>query len=243
MAWRLAPMIGLLAGLAPAAAYAQTDIDQGKTPAQMFASDCAVCHKAPRGLAKGRNSLMLSSYLREHYTTGREQAAALAAYVLGAGNGPAEPATQGRGQKPAAERAKAAEESKGPARARLPGKPEERGSATAKLQRPADADAKPDEEPDSGEGLNTSNPARRPAVRREVQPATATRGRGKDTPAATAVREPAAVVAEPTSTEARTTETRTPEISPPPSPARSAAAPLSTEPEENSTVPRDNIPD
>ena len=234
MAWRLAPMIGLLAGLAPAAAYAQTDIDQGKTPAQMFASDCAVCHKAPRGLAKGRNSLMLSSYLREHYTTGREQAAALAAYVLGAGNGPAEPATQGRAQKPAAERART-EEPKGPARARLPGKPEERGSATA--------NAKPDEEPDSGEGLNASNPARRPAVRRELQPATATRGRGKDTPAATAVHEPAAVVAEPTSTEARTTETRTPEISPPPTPAQSAAAPVSTEPEENSTVPRDNIPD
>ena len=201
----------------------------------MFASDCAVCHKAPRGLAKGKNSLMLSSFLREHYTTGREQAAALAAYVLGAGNGPAEPATQGRGQKPAAERAKATEEPKGPARARLPGKPEERGSATA--------NAKPDEEPDSGEGLNASNPARRPAVRRELQPATATRGRGKDTPAATAMHEPAAVVAEPTSTEARTIETRTPEISPPPTPARSAAAPVSTEPEENSTVPRDNIPD
>ena len=32
----LAPMIGLLAALAPAMAHAQTNIDQGKTPAQIF---------------------------------------------------------------------------------------------------------------------------------------------------------------------------------------------------------------
>ena len=64
---RFAPMIGLLAALAlgcvPAMAHAQVNIDQGKTPAEIFASDCAACHKTTRGLANGKNSLMLSSFL------------------------------------------------------------------------------------------------------------------------------------------------------------------------------------
>ena len=46
---RLAPTIGLAAGLAaamfPALARAQVNIDQGKSPAEIFANDCAACHK------------------------------------------------------------------------------------------------------------------------------------------------------------------------------------------------------
>ena len=84
MTRRLAATIGLLAGLAPAWAYAQTNIDQGKTPAQIFASACAECHKATRALASGKNSATLTDFLQEHYTTSRGQAAALAAYVLSA---------------------------------------------------------------------------------------------------------------------------------------------------------------
>src|SRR5271170_1291816 len=79
----LAPAIGLLAVLAPAMACAQTNLDQGKSAAQIFAAACAECHKAPRPLANGRNSAALTDFLREHYTTSRDQAAALAAYVLG----------------------------------------------------------------------------------------------------------------------------------------------------------------
>ena len=104
---RLAPYrlgIGGRAAMIPAMARAQTNIDQGKPPSEIFANDCAVCHKTTRGLANGKNSFMLSGFLREHYTASREQAAALAAYVLGAGgSGPA----QAPGQKPGPERAKA----------------------------------------------------------------------------------------------------------------------------------------
>ncbi len=101
---RFLPMIGLAAalvfGLVPAPARAQVNIDQGKPPSEIFESDCATCHKSARGLADGKNSLMLSGFLREHYTASREQAAALAAYVLGAGG--SAPAAQ----KPGTEHAK-----------------------------------------------------------------------------------------------------------------------------------------
>jgi hypothetical protein len=67
------------------------DLNEGKTPAQMFASDCAVCHQKPQGLAKGRNAGQLSTFLRQHYTTGVEQARAVAAFLTSGGNerGPA----------------------------------------------------------------------------------------------------------------------------------------------------------
>jgi hypothetical protein len=79
-------------------AQAQTNIDQGKSPAEIFANDCATCHKSARGLANGRGSSGLASFLVEHYTASKDQAAALAAYVMGAGGGEAAP----RGPKPAA---------------------------------------------------------------------------------------------------------------------------------------------
>ena len=95
----VAPAIGLFMGLLPAMAQAQTNIDQGKSPAEIFANDCATCHKSARGLANGRGSSGLASFLVEHYTASKDQAASLAAYVMGAGGGEAAPAT--RGPKPA----------------------------------------------------------------------------------------------------------------------------------------------
>jgi len=84
--------IGVLAALAalgigPAAAQ---DFTAGKTPAQLFQSDCTACHKSPAGLAKGRDARGLTSFLKEHYTTKEESAAALAGYLAGSGPGPAE---------------------------------------------------------------------------------------------------------------------------------------------------------
>jgi hypothetical protein len=95
----VAPAIALFVGLLPAMAQAQTNIDQGKSPAEIFANDCATCHKSARGLANGRGSSGLASFLVEHYTASKDQAAALAAYVMGAGGGEAAPA---RGPKPGA---------------------------------------------------------------------------------------------------------------------------------------------
>jgi hypothetical protein len=57
------------------------DINEGRTPAQVFATDCGVCHKSVQGLAKDRSPNALTSFLRQHYTTGIQQAGALAAYL------------------------------------------------------------------------------------------------------------------------------------------------------------------
>jgi len=214
---RIAATIGLILGLAPAAALAQVNLDQGKTAAQIFASDCATCHKAPRGLGAGKNSLMLSSFLREHYTASKEQAASLAAYVLGAGGGgEAAPAAQNHGLKPATATATATdrakiEEPKLPTRAGHPNaKPEEPAPATAKLQEP-----KSEEEPSM--------------LRRE--PPNGARGRRKEPEGTPAAQEPAAVVAQPAAAPAEES-----------SPAAAGSA-ASAEPGEAAPVPRDDIPD
>jgi mono/diheme cytochrome c family protein len=180
---RLAAAIGLVAGLGPAMAHAQTNIDQGKTPAQIFANDCAACHKPTRALANGKNRFALTEFLREHYTTSREQAAGLAAYVLGAGFG----------AKPANEPPKST-------------KAEEETPAAAKQQKPTEEAAKPEEEPAAAEDPNSNPPGRRPAAgrndRRQAN-TTATRDRRRG---AEPVREDAAggesPLAEPASTSA-----------------------------------------
>jgi len=84
--------IGFLAVLAPAMAHAQTNIDQGKSASQLFANGCAECHKAPHALAKGKSAATVAEFLREHYTTGRDQAAALAVYVVSSRDTVASPA-------------------------------------------------------------------------------------------------------------------------------------------------------
>jgi hypothetical protein len=75
--------IGFAAALAIAPAFAE-DFTAGKTPAQLFHSDCSTCHQSPNGLVKRRGNVSeLTAFLREHYTTKSETAAALAAYVSG----------------------------------------------------------------------------------------------------------------------------------------------------------------
>jgi hypothetical protein len=126
----VAPAIGLIVGLLPAMAQAQTNIDQGKSPAEIFANDCATCHKSARGLANGRGSSGLASFLVEHYTASKDQAAALAAYVMGAGGGEAAPATRGPKPTSAPDRNRASAEPATPATpptpaTRTPGKPDQ----------------------------------------------------------------------------------------------------------------------
>jgi hypothetical protein len=166
---RLAPTLSVVAALAlamvPAMARAQTNIDQGKPPSEIFANDCAVCHKTTRGLANGKNSLMLSGFLREHYTASREQAAALAAYVLGAGG--SGPAAQAPGQKPGPERAKAAVEE--PKNAAHPTR--ESVKPAAVMATPA-ADATPNsgQAPDAEAPSQDANPTTSAAAPAESQP-------------------------------------------------------------------------
>jgi hypothetical protein len=95
-------VLGSVMVFASAAAPAQ-DFTAGKTPAQLFSSDCAECHRSPNGLARNRDVRTLASFLREHYTTKSETAGALAAYVAGfAGSGAA--AVRNRGSAAASER-------------------------------------------------------------------------------------------------------------------------------------------
>lgn len=239
MNWRLAPGMGLIALLAPAIAHAQTNLDQGKSASQIFAAACAECHKAPRGLANGRSSAALTEFLREHYTTSRDQAAALAVYVLGGrGTEPVGAAAQGKGQKPAAERAERstplAEESKEPKEPK-PNKRQTRQSKPEEgIRTEAKSDAKPEVKPDIEPG-----PGERPAN-------AATRGRHKEPrtrqypvdPSGVA-RVPAAIVVEP------------PSAPPSPEAAPAATPPAALEPAatgdaasgESAPVPRDHIPD
>jgi len=70
-----------IAFVAPAGAE---DFTAGKTPAQLFRSDCSDCHAQPAGLLKRRRAISdLTEFLREHYTTKAESAAALATYLAG----------------------------------------------------------------------------------------------------------------------------------------------------------------
>ncbi|WP_426616175.1 hypothetical protein [Bradyrhizobium sp. McL0616] len=57
------------------------NLDAGKSAEKLFADGCANCHRSPRGLAKGRFSLTLSWFLKDHYATSSDTAKALAAYL------------------------------------------------------------------------------------------------------------------------------------------------------------------
>jgi mono/diheme cytochrome c family protein len=105
MAWRGQAALGaaILALFFASQAGAQENLDSGKTPAQLFASDCAICHKSPTGLSKAGNRLGglrgLQGFLQEHYTASREAAAAIAAYIQATDRGPS-PAEHKRTAKP-----------------------------------------------------------------------------------------------------------------------------------------------
>jgi hypothetical protein len=83
-------LLGLGAILALASGTAQAEnLDAGKSAPALFAATCAACHSSPRGLAKDRGSYGLASYLQEHYTSGPQTAASLAAYLIAnAGSAP-----------------------------------------------------------------------------------------------------------------------------------------------------------
>jgi hypothetical protein len=85
-------------GLSAGSALAQEDLNRGKTPAQLFASDCAECHRNPRSLGNRENANTLAGFLRVHYTASRESAVAIAAYLVSLGpdprSGSGRPATQ-----------------------------------------------------------------------------------------------------------------------------------------------------
>jgi hypothetical protein len=232
-----------LAALAPPA-LAQVNIDQGKAPGQMYDSDCAACHKSIRGLANGRSSSALASFLAEHYTSSSKEAASLAAYVLGSGGGVGTPAaTHPPKLKPDTTSASAEEpkdrepkerEAKRPGKPDVPAKPDAKPDvkpdgqqgAGPKPQRPTSAGTKPDGEQQTA----VAEPGKPIPGRREPNTGTAARTRGQTTPPAAP--KPITVMIAPSPR-----QTPTPAVSPTPS------EPAELLPGAEAPVPRDNIPD
>ena len=68
---------GVLAILVASSALPQGNIDAGKSPAQMFADTCSNCHRRPSDLKRGASA----GFLRQHYTPGAQEAAAMASYL------------------------------------------------------------------------------------------------------------------------------------------------------------------
>ena len=69
----------MLAVLVASSALPQGNIDAGKSPAQMFSDTCSNCHRRPSELKRGASA----SFLRQHYTPGAQEAAAMASYLAG----------------------------------------------------------------------------------------------------------------------------------------------------------------
>ena len=221
------PTVGLASIMAsammPSLSRAQTNIDQGKSAAEIFTEDCAACHKTTRGLANGRNNLTLSIFLREHYTASRDQAAALAAYVLNSGgNAPA--------PKPTVEHATQDPKTKGQETKGQETKGQETKGQETKGQEAKGQEAKGQEI--KGPELKGAEPKGPEPKGQEARttPPIVPQPRGQEETAPT---EPAAapVAATPSEPAAAT-----------PGPT-SAAAPTESEPKENAPVPRDDIPD
>jgi cytochrome c551/c552 len=115
------------AALQITAADAQGNIDAGKTPAQIFGDTCSACHRNARELRRAS-----ASFLRAHYTTGSDEAAAMASYLAGLGDGRASQPSQ------AAQPKRPPGEAKQAARAPVEQPKSERpGPAAAQPKRPA----------------------------------------------------------------------------------------------------------
>ena len=169
------------------------DLNAGKSPAEVFRSDCGVCHKTPQGLAKDQRSL--GNFLRQHYTTGQPQADAMASYLasIGGGGAPATPVSPVRGGPDKPERPPAAVGSRRPAGepADGPGQSEKKRAPVEQASRPAEPkpeaasasesskpehaartpESKPVEPPKPQEAAKPAEPQSSAARRRAAQPA------------------------------------------------------------------------
>ncbi|MBR0719513.1 hypothetical protein [Bradyrhizobium liaoningense] len=98
----IAPLIAVSAAVLLTGAVARAqNLDAEKPPAKLFADACASCHRNPRGLAKGRFTLTLAWFLRDHYTSGPDSAKALASYLVSVDSPAAKPRAAAKSGKPA----------------------------------------------------------------------------------------------------------------------------------------------
>ena len=81
----LAALLFAMSSVAAERAFAQENLDAGKSPSQIFAGTCTACHKSPRGLMKTVSPGSLPGFLRQHYTTSSNMAGVLASYLISNG--------------------------------------------------------------------------------------------------------------------------------------------------------------
>jgi hypothetical protein len=77
----VAGMIGIAVLTTADSASAQSNLDAGKSPAQIFANTCNACHRSPREIKR-----TTAGFMREHYTTSMQEATAMAAYLASVGS-------------------------------------------------------------------------------------------------------------------------------------------------------------
>lgn len=91
--------LALLAALQIGPADAQGNIDAGKSPAQIFGDTCSACHRSARDFRR-----LSLGFLRAHYTTGPDEAAAMANYLAGLMGSDPRPSSQpGQPKRPPAD--------------------------------------------------------------------------------------------------------------------------------------------
>lgn len=61
------------------------NLEAGKSPSQIFSNNCSACHRSQRGLLKTVPPGSLDGFLREHYTTSKNMAQMMSAYLLSNG--------------------------------------------------------------------------------------------------------------------------------------------------------------
>ncbi|HEX5509900.1 MAG TPA: hypothetical protein VFX37_15475 [Pseudolabrys sp.] len=160
------PLLVVLAASAASPVAAQENVEAGKTPAQLYASDCAICHKSPQGLTKAGGLFGLAGFLREHYTASRETAQVIANYLKSVDRS-TPPAARQRtasrhrkeGSKPEGNKDKSTTET---------GKPAKKKSSSAK----ATVEGASEEKTAGGASTGGSAMAKKPAATEPAKPAT-----------------------------------------------------------------------
>jgi len=154
VSWALSSLAGIALWAAAVPAHSQSNLDAGKSAAQIFASTCSNCHRSPREIRR-----TTASFMREHYTTGSQEAATMAAYLasvgsdpkaveqrrrpgMGAGQGPSEAAAK-PGQSEAGKTSEANGRQAGLVRPRRPADSMEVFGPLAEAAGPADSPAAP----------------------------------------------------------------------------------------------------
>jgi hypothetical protein len=160
----LATVMLLIGCFAADKAQAQaTNLEAGKSSAQIFAGTCTACHKSPRGLLRTVAPGSLPGFLRQHYTTSSEMAAPLSAYLISNGATDTRAGTkQGKDAQPEPKPSGTAEVDRSGHRLR-PGAPAQEGTAKPEPQQAARPDAdgiSPQAEPGGRQGRNGKRLAR-----------------------------------------------------------------------------------